>query len=283
MDEFKDRIILSTVEGEKTIMKSDIRSAVYDSEVKAIMLKGKNQLKEGQYIKAYLTFEKAVKLDPDNEEARERRQYLRSHLEVKTKKDLIDSIEAKNRRLDNAHGKVPRQRVYDELGLTLVPGEKYVSIEKIANTGPGADGRGIAPGDSIVAVWGEMTAYMDPDEVAAMLLFSGEARFTLERECAPELSSTKTLLGRLLSRYERTIGAHLELRKGGITVKNVFAGGPFEKAGIKKGDLVRRIAGKNTRYMPFSEVVRIVRENQNKKVEIVIRRDITLWRKERST
>lgn len=281
LDEFKDRIVLSTADGEKTIIKSDIRSAVYDSEEKALMRMGENQLKRGQYIKAYHTFEKVVELDPDLEKARERRNYLRSYLETKTRYDVVDDLNTRKERYEGAEGKIPVREVEEELGLVLAPGDKYVSIESIRGRGRSRSGPSLAPGDRIVAVWGELTAYMGVDEVAELLLAPGEVKFTVERDVHPGLSSAGKLSGVFLrTRYKRIAGAELKLKTEGVIVENIIPGGPFETAGIRKGDLVYRISGRNTRYMPMAELVKIIEENQNRKIDLVIRRDITLWRKE---
>ncbi|RKY41318.1 MAG: hypothetical protein DRP85_06665 [Candidatus Makaraimicrobium thalassicum] len=280
LDEFRDRITLSTAEGEKTIKRSDIRSAVYDSEEKALIREGENQLTKGHYIKAYYLYEKALRFNPDLERARERLHYIRGYLETEARRDVIRSIVTRREGSGNAGEKTPVRRVADELGLVLAPGAKYVRIEKIMGSNPSGRGAELRPGDRIVAVCGEMTAYMDVDEVAGILLVPGEIRFAIERTVVPELSSAGALFdGLLFSRYKKIVGAGLKLRNRGVTVNSITPGGPFEAAGIRKGDLLHRINGKNTRYMPLSEVTGIIKKNQNKKIEIVIRRDITFWRK----
>ena len=283
LDEFKDRIVLSTAEGEKTLMKSDIRSAIYDSEQKALMQKGRNQLKRGQYIKAYYTYEKAVELNPDLKEARERLYYLRNYLETKIRSDVRGSWIARKERFGGASGKTLARKVAGELGLVLASGEKYVFVEKILDSGsPGAKLK-LEQGDRIVAVWGEMTAYMDADEVAGMFLGPGETRFVIERTVFPGIAASKTLFGgSLFSGYRKAIGAGLELRKKGVIVSNVIPGGSFRTSGIREGDLLYRINGKNTRYLPMSQIIDIIEKNRNREIEVVIRRDVALWGKGRS-
>ncbi|MEA3489107.1 MAG: PDZ domain-containing protein [Candidatus Omnitrophota bacterium] len=281
LEEFKDRIVLSTVQGEKTIMKSAIRSAIYDSEEKALMQKGRNQLKKGQYIRSYQTYEKVVELDPGLDEARERLNYLRSYLETKARHDVLDGLRAKRERFENARSKTPAQRLFDELGLVIAPGEKYVSIEKVSIDTVRESGSGLEPGDRIVAVWGEMTAFMDVEEVSEVLLAPGEIRMTIERMLRPELSSAGKMFKGLFSPgYRKIAGAVIELKKEGYVVGDMEKGGPFEKAGIRSGDLLCRINGANTRYMPMRELDRVLEENQNERIEVVVRRDVTLWKKE---
>jgi len=280
VDEFKDRIILSTPGGERAIMRTDIRSAVYDNEQKALMQRGRSQLKRGQYLKAYQTYEKAVMLDPEQPEALERLHYLRSYLETKTRYDITEGVR-RHREVDGEEeGITPVRELKESLGLVLAPGEKFVHVLEYKPVGPAGAGTRLKEGDKIVEVWGEMTAYMDEDEVAEALLAPGEVKATIEREVFPALSSAGGISGALPWGYRKITGASLGLRREGVTVTGVRKGGPFEAAGIKKGDILFRVQGKNTRYMPMSELVEMIRRRQGEKIDIVIRRGLTLWRKE---
>ncbi len=283
LDEYRDRIVLSTADGEKTIMKSAIRSAIYDSEQKALMQKGRNQLKKGQYVAAYYTYERAVELNPDLEEARERLHYLGSYLEAKTRSDIVSDITAKRERFGSMPGKTPAQRVAGGLGLALKPGEKYVLVGEVLDSGRSDAKSELRPDDRVIAVWGEMAAYMDVDEVAGMFLAPGETRLVIERTVFPSLASSEAPFGGLLSTgYRKIIGADLELRKEGVIVTDVMPGGPFEMSGIREGDLLYRINGKNTRYMPMSRIINTFKNNRNREIEIVIQRDVVLWGEEQS-
>ncbi|MFC1548431.1 PDZ domain-containing protein [Candidatus Omnitrophota bacterium] len=273
LDEYKDRIILSTGEGEKIIMKSKIRSAIYDSEEKALIQKARNQLKKHQYIKAYYTYKKAADLNPEHKEALERVSYLRGYLETKTRDDVLNNIRTNKERFEGLEGKTMSRRVAEELGLTLGQGEKYVFVKKISGRNPSDE---VKQGDKIVGVWGEMTAYMDTDEVGNMLLSPGEVKFRIERAVRPVLSASNSMF----SKYRKIMGARLKLEKKGIIIERVAPKGPLGKAGIANNDLLFRINGKNTRYMPLSNVLDIIRSNQGKEIDIDIRRDVTLWKQE---
>jgi C-terminal processing protease CtpA/Prc len=276
LDEYKDRVVLSTADGEKTLMKSRIRSAIYDSEEDALIQKARNQFKKHQYVEAYYTYKKAVDLNPEHEEAVERLNYLRGYLETKTRDDIIEGVKNNQERFGGADGRTVARRVTEELGLILGQGEKYVYVEEITGDNlSGADSK-LKPGDRIVRVWGEMTAYMTVDEVGVLFLSPGEVRFTIERTASPLLSTVKSLF----SGYGKIIGARLRLIKKGIVIEKLRQGGPFARAGILSGDLLWRINGKNTRYMPLSEVLGMIREDQGKTIEVDVRRDVTLWRKE---
>jgi C-terminal processing protease CtpA/Prc len=276
LDEYKDRIVVSTVYGEKIIMKSEIRSAIYDSEVKALMQKGKNQVRKMQYIEAHHTYAKALELDPKLQEARERLDYLRSFLETKMKKDIARSVKDKKEKFQGAFGVIPSQRVADEFGITLTPNGKYIEIGKVTDESADA----LRPGDKIISVWGQLTAYMDTEEVSAALLKSDECKLVIERPLFPTLAANNHNLNNMFSNGSgKAIGAKLKLVKKGIIIKDIAPEGPFGKAGAKEGDILFRINGKNTRYMPMRQIYEIIKENQRQEIEVVIRRSVTLWRK----
>jgi C-terminal processing protease CtpA/Prc len=279
LDEFKDRIVVSTVDGEKTIMKSDVQSAVYDSEAKALIRKARNQLKKMNYIKAYHIYAKALELDPSLEEARDQLNFLHSYLETKMKYDIAKRVEDKKQKYQGISAETSLRKVADELGIVLASNGKYVHVDKVINR----DTSALRPGDKIVSVWGELTAYMDAKEVGDTLLKSEECKIVIERLVRPKLSSNNSRFNRMFANgYEKIIGAKLKLTKRGVIVESVAPEGSFESAGIEKKDVLYRITGKNTRYMPMKRIIKLIKENQGKEVEMLIRRDITLWKKGRS-
>lgn len=281
LDEYKDRIVLSTASGEKTIFKSDIRYAVYDDEERALLQTGREQFKRMQYIKAYYTYEKALELNPDLEDARQKLDFLRSYVETKTRYDVLDTVRTKNELYGGAAGKTLVNEVREELGMVLGTDGKYVFIDEIVSNISGEDPPPYKEGDRIISVWGEMAAHMSVDEVAEMLLRPGEIRFVVERTALPELSAFNPITAILtLSTYRNIAGADLKLAKKGVIADRVFSDGPFSRAGIRAKDLLCRIGGSNTRYMPLRDVIDVIISNRGRALEVVIHRDITVWKKD---
>lgn len=279
LEEFKDRILVSTTKGEKTILKSNIRSAVYSSEEKNLIQKGNNLVKKGKPVEAYYVFKEVLEINPENEKARERMYYLKGFIETKAKQKPLEEVRAKYGEGSLAK-KSNTSLVEEELGLSLREEGKYVYIAEISKKVPGSEKAELKKGDRIVSVWGEMTSFMEPEEVGRLFLMPGEVKLVIERETYPTLSHSEGLLrGILYPAYRSIIGASLKLYKRGIIVRNVMLEGAFSKAGIKEGDLIFRIKGKNTRYLPLPKVIEIIERSQDEKIEIVIRRSVTLWRK----
>jgi len=281
LDEFSDRIVVSTVEGEKILMKSEIRSAAYDEEVKAIMQKARNCAKKGKYFKAYQLYEQAAMMDPELEEAGERRDHMRNYLEVKTREDLIEKINFNNEQRSGISPEGADAELGRELGLALGDGEKYPVIKGVSADAAYAGRIRPASGDSIVSVWGQMTAYMDRQDVASELLSSGEVRFEIERTVRVVLGEYTPLVdGLVFPRYKGVVGGAVTLTKKGLVVSDVFAAGPFRDAGIMPGDHICRLDGRNIRYVPVGEILDFFVGKQGQSIDVVIRRDVIAWKKD---
>jgi len=274
LNEYKDRIVVSTVDGEKYFMKSDIRSASYDSEARSLLQKGRNQVKKRQYVKAYYTYKKVLEMDPEIEEARKRVGFLKRFLENKALSDITSNIAKRNGFVNGKNARTPAQEVADRLGLVLEAGEKHVYIAGIVDKDAAGLKAGLKEGDRIVSIWGEMTAYMDVDEVAGLLSGPYESNFIAERTVVVGMDQSNP---GLFKNHKNIMGAGLELKREGVRVADVYPRGPFEKAGIEVGDLLCGINGEDVKYMPMSRIYSVFRNNQDKDIECVIRRDITVW------
>ncbi len=279
LEELKDRVIISTVDGEKEIMKSDIKAALYDSESKSLLRKGKNLMAKGKLVEAYYVFKNAAELDPGMEEAKQQMQAVQCRLESFVRDDMAGSVLEQNGPLKETMNQAEVLRA--ETGVVLSSGEKHPVISALEAPRRGNKVEGLEEGDRIVAVWGQITAYMSPEEVAGMILSSGEAELTIERTVKPVLVSDGKNI-HLFSffpffRYERLAGASLRLSRKGVIIGYVVPGGAFAFSGIARDDLIFRMNGRNARYMPMSEIEGIIKENRGKEIEIDIRRDVTIW------
>lgn len=281
LDEFRDRIVVSTAEGEKTLMKDDIRCAVYDDEERALLQTGNTQFKKGNFLKAYYIYDKAAELNPDSEEACQKRDFLRNYVGTKTRYDIEDGVRRKREIFSGASGMTFLKMLQDEMGIVLAADDKYVFVKKIIQGAQTKSAKNFREGDRIVSVWGEMSSYAQPEEVAEMMLRPGQTRIVIERTLDPKLTFPRRV-GIILpiENYRAMLGAELKLAKKGIVVARVFPNGPFSKAGIKSGDLVYRIGGQNTRYMPIKDVIKKFEQNEGEEIEVVVHRDIVIWKRD---
>jgi len=279
--DYKDRVVVSTADGEKTLMKKDLCSVSYDSEANALYKEAGNYEKKREYIKAYHTYEKALELDPEMELARDRMIYLNNFIGKKFKHDFFDKVYRNMGQDEPGPGVKLSDKVFDELGIQLKPGQEFVEVGMVREDAGKFSGASLRVDDKIIAVWGRMAAYMDSEEVSAMLLEPGEIKMTVERKYAVTVPErTGFPFYPLRTDTLRRLGGEVVLKKTGFIVNNVVSGTEFCNAGIRKGDIICNINGMDVKYTPYSGLEKVLGASRGKNVDIVVRRDVSLWKKE---
>ncbi|MFH1395707.1 MAG: PDZ domain-containing protein [Candidatus Omnitrophota bacterium] len=271
VDEFNDRIILSTAVGEKTIVKSSMKSAMYDTEEDFLLQKAENYEKSYRYVKAYYVYEKILELNPLCEEASKRLYCLRNYLENSVRREAIEAISKKNNPVRIAKEQGNLEQLAETFGVVLAGNGEYVYVKDVTR----AASNQLRVNDRIISVWGKKTSYMDAEAVAALFISFGEVKFEIERIVFPVLSQKDNLF----ALYKKIIGAELKLCEKGVFINKLIPGGCFDKIGIREGDFLSSINKKNTRYMPMSVLTDTIVANNGVKTEIGIRRDIVFWKK----
>jgi len=75
VEEYADRVVISTYEGEQMLPKSDIDNIEYDFVEQNLVKLGDRYKERHEFEKAYFYYEKAIKTNPDYKVARERMNY----------------------------------------------------------------------------------------------------------------------------------------------------------------------------------------------------------------
>ena len=92
------------------------------------------------------------------------------------------------------------------------------------------------------------TAFLDPDQAAA---FNSDLEGQFEG-----------------------IGARVDkAEKGGVEIKYLFAGQPAEKAGVRVGDVIKAVDGKDVTQLDLSEAISLIRGPRNTEVVLSIQRE----------
>lgn len=68
------------------------------------------------------------------------------------------------------------------------------------------------------------------------------------------------------------IGVYIEEKDGYINIVDTIAGQPAEKAGLKKGDIITKVDGKDILNMPLSETTNLIKGPINSTVKLEIKR-----------
>ena len=271
--EFSDRIIFSTVDGKREILLSNIKSIIYDDEERRLLQLGRNQLKREEYVDAYRTFEDVIKIDPDNEEAIERRIHLRNYLENATYSTVGSDVKTDSEYFEGKIPEEPQELIQQRLGIILEKEKNFVYVREVDKLGREY---GFKKDDRIISVWGENTVFSEIPEIVRLLVSSREVHLKVERRVSLQLGDRNWFL-RTLGGYNVIVGATLKRDKSGLVVRKVISNGAFEKGGIVQGDIIVAMNDLMFGYLPFKNVASLIIRNHGKHVEIIIHRKLMFW------
>ena len=80
VEDYKDRIVMSTVDGQITALKSDIKQLFYDSEADNLVKLGEQSRERGDMIKAFAYYDMALRSDPNSKSAKDGIIFLQGYL-----------------------------------------------------------------------------------------------------------------------------------------------------------------------------------------------------------
>jgi len=282
VDEYIDRITVSTVEGEKDILRKGIDRIEYDAPEQNFMQLGRSYDAKGWHDKAAFYYKKAMEINPDLKEAREA--YLASHAKMWREEEAMarKELERQSMVMDwwrktgkkgGSPGKDKASLLKDTLGISLVEKGGIFAIDEVKPYSSAASA-GIKEGDLVVGIWGRLTRYSKMADILNELVGPkySEVRVLVEKEIfIPINKRDKDLY--------KELGILLGFEYEGLMVKDVVAGKRGEAAGLKKGDLVTAIEGNITRYLPLDSIIALVNSARDaENVVFTIRRKLNLRR-----
>lgn len=280
VEEYKDRIVLSTVEGEKNIFRKDIEKVEYNTPEQNFMQLGRAYDEKGWYDKASFYYRKAMEVNPDYKEAREA--YLATHARIwqgdkGAKKELDRQIIAmewwKNRNKKEVFAPKDKADLLKKtLGISLVEKKGIFKIDEVLPDSSAAKAN-IKNGDFLVGIWGKLISYSKMEDVLDDLLGPkySEVKVLVEKEInAPVDINNKNLY--------KELGLLLGFEYEGLIIKNIMRVKTREALDFKKGDFIIAIDKNITRYLPMDRVIALINNTKNKNIVFTIRRNINLRR-----
>jgi hypothetical protein len=286
IEEYKDRLLVSTADGETTVMKSEVRELRFDDEETNLVKLGDQAREARRYRKAVEYYGMALKANPASKKAKDGLLLLELNGIGSGKAAMKGDIKRRGD-IDRDGGSIAEEKTGDDavkeaqaalakyIGIRLGELGEEPSISAV-NPGSPAEMAGLKKGDILAAVWGKFTKYMNIKEVAGELTKggSGELRCLIERDFQVKINQSL----HLLAGTENVIGAGLEMGLDGLTISMVMFGGPAYAAGLKTGDIITHIGDNSIRYTPMKKVIELIK-SCGADVVIRIRREIILWRR----
>lgn len=280
VDDFVDRIILSTADGEKTIMKSHIENIKYDTVEQTYFQLGREYEKRDLYREAIVYYEKALKANPDYADAKNalmlaRITYWKNEQdqiknEVQRKMSLLNLKETGSSGIVTYPTQDKDRLLKRKFGISLDEVDGWPRVAMVVNIELSDR---IKKGDLLVAIWGKQTRFAKVDGIIDELLNSSltEVNVTIERKLKLSNSKHPSTL--------KDYGFSLVMELDGLTVKDVGENSISQKEGLKAADLIVSIEGQPTRYMPLGEAIKLVETNKEP-TNFIIRRNIFLPRRD---
>lgn len=281
VDEYVDRIALSTVEGEKYILRKDIDRIEYDTPEQNYMQMGRAYEDRAWHDKAAFFYRKAMDINPDYKEARDA--YVASHAkmwheeEKRTKKDVelhnmaIEWQRARKNKKAPAAVKSKEILAKENTGIVLVENEGVFGINEVV-PGSGADKAGIQKGDFLVGIWGRLIRYSKLEDVLAELIGPkySEVKIVIEKAVPVSIEAGADAY--------KELGVSLGFEYEGLAIKDIASGKKGELSGLKKGDFIIAIDKNITRYLPIDSIIALINNPKNNNILFTIRRSINLKR-----
>lgn len=285
VEEYEDRILLSTSEGERIFFRKDIQNIEYHDLEYNLLSLGNEMEKQKKWYEALSYYEKAVEVNPDLRQAKQAALGIKSRLwaelldegprgEMAKRQEMQDAWRASTE-LDELGGKekVTSDRLlWERMGLAISRRREWVSVEKL-RLGGMADKKGIRKGDELASLDGKSLRFLNEEAVKRRLL---EPRYS---NAILELRRDQDLLKTAKEKRLKDFGFTIQQKYNGLTITEVREMGPASLAGLKSDDIVVEINGESTRYMPIKRAVVLIENVPHNKITLKINRSITITRK----
>ncbi len=272
VDEYVDRIVISTFEGEKTFLRKDIKSIQYEDAETRLLKLGDDAVARRKYKTALYYYREVLKLNPNSTQARDgeitavRKELGRGAEIAKEEIELMTALDepAFGAAADSAVSY--EKNIKDLLGLQIKQDKEVNAyyVDYVLPGSPSAD-YGILKNDIISAVWNENVRYMTYEEMVKKL--SG-----------PEFSMLKlSIERRAIFPASKKIKWDIGLKEEGYFVKDISGIRGKEAGLVKPGDWLVEVNSISTRYLPKDELNNLL-ANGKPPLTLLIKRDLYMTR-----
>lgn len=253
VEEHVDRLVVSTVDGERTVWRLDVDQVFFDDPERNYLYLGNEALAGGDVNAAMTLYQKAIQLNPAWGDAR----------------DALRRLDDQQRRMTRAWAVEDSRRALQMAwGLTLSATENYPVVTTMAPPA-GAAGAGLQTGDAVVAVWGESMGYRPLAQVAGRLAGPAgtEVKITVRRDVTVRAAEVPNA---------PWPGFGVSMTPAGLTVSDVGMLGTA--AGVQVGDIIVTLDGRPTRYLPLGAARAVIDKARAAGLRLQIHRHLLITR-----
>jgi len=267
VEQYKDRVVLSTEYGETEIDLTDIKQINYDLPEQNLVALAERYRQMRDYPRAYYYYDKAKKVNPNCKQAIEGVNFLEGYLFRKNIGKKVDDVRWRQdvesfRKYGTKESEPVLEKLRRALGFELKEYGKDIKVLEVDANSP-ASNAGIKKGDIISSAWGRLTGYMSAEDVARLLTDTPQYEVGIK-------------IDRAINVAPGTIKpSQLELQFDGLFLKGIKKKDLAHRAGLRDGDMIISVSGDNIRYTPKKQVLKMINETPR---TVTVRRELTIWR-----
>ncbi|MFH1791142.1 MAG: PDZ domain-containing protein [Candidatus Omnitrophota bacterium] len=277
-----DTVVVATAEGKKEFDVGDVDNISYSSEGDNLLLLADIARKENDYVKAYLLYEKAIKLNPACEKAFQGLSEIQPFL---NKENTNPAWTAQYERYQTSPGEAKAEpamfeenadqteELKNRLGVIFARDTGNIKVADVIK-GSKADRAGLQIDDVLLAIGDRSAGYMGVlDAVTILLTADGPHTLTVEREVVfwvdqPENTDTFSL--------PDMTGISLASGGGDLCVSDIKESCSAYRAGIRKGDAVFSINDVPMKGVSPDKAARLILEQAPANMDVFIQKKLSI-------
>ncbi|MFH1753504.1 MAG: PDZ domain-containing protein [Candidatus Omnitrophota bacterium] len=269
IEEYVDRVLFSTVDGEEEIMREDITDIEYDERADNLISLGDDAFDKGHYKTALKYYHMAREENPEITSLKDKIYESEKKISAAPELRKRELMETKN---DNLSGYAPPtilkktgrdDTLHRGLGIDVFEKDGRYYVKTLSADSPFAKG-GLRRGDALIAVWSKPCDYLSLEDLYDLIDNPDESMVTV------------TIQRNLAIPADADFDAELEMRWEGVFVEHLPTDGSSQKSGIKLKDNIVAIDKEYIRYTPLKDAINSLK--QNKERLVTVRRKINIFK-----
>lgn len=269
---YKDRILYSTIDGEKEILKSEIGRIEYDEALDNLIKMGDSSFEKGYYRTAFKYYLMAQEINPDipslNDKIFHTETIIAKAPELRKREHLAMKNEIISGRT-SSFSPVKRYELEKELkrdmGIAVSRNEDGRFYVEGLTKNSSFRKAGVRDGDAMISVWSLLCSYLVFEDLCGILTRPEEAMIALVIE------------RKLTLRDDLPFNAKIAMKWEGATIDTVKGKGAAKKTGLKEEDLIIAVGDTPIRYTPLKNVLKMINERRPG-TTITVQRKLTVFK-----
>ena len=274
IEDYVDRIVYSTIDGEKTILKSEISFIKYDERLDNLIHLGDTAFKKGYYKTALRHYLMAQKIAPDikmlNNKIYNTEIIIYKTPEILKRKQLEIKNDAFSSRTlpetpPDRNDDDIKKALQEEFGISISRKEDGMFIiNALKKDSPFAKG-GARKKDLLISIWSKLCGYLTLNDLYLILT-------------KPEEAMLRTIIERtVLIREKSAIDFKLIMKWEGPEISAITKESIFKTMGLKNGDIIVAVNDEPIRYTPLETVLKKL-DVQSSEKTVTIHRKLDIFK-----